>query len=367
MKTENNPDHPLIKAIKKWKKDQGIISLTLEEMKTAAKDKDLIIEQKVDGQSAILEYDKDEAKFGSLHGVLMWDLPVLSEIKKKFKEQEITQAKMVGELAGFDKKIIGFNETESLIKNPGADKTKLHWFPYQLLELNGKSYGNDFESYKETWPKIISLFRSFKYVHPVEYFAGGLKDLDKAWKKLVEKDHNEGIVIRTSNDKIYKVKPEFTYDLVVIAIGDKKGKNWPKQMISMALLAFMDNNKIFRTAGHVASGFTDQESKDLFKWAQKNKVDEDDIYIWVKPEKIVEVQWERSTVKEMPSYNYSKGSYSPTGKLLSGTIVKPRFIRYRTDKSVTPSDLRLTQVPGWEEKKKMARIVVSNFLRGDYA
>ena len=37
-------------------------------------------------------------------------------------------------MAGYaNGKIIPFNESESLIKNHKADKTKVHWFPYQIL------------------------------------------------------------------------------------------------------------------------------------------------------------------------------------------------------------------------------------------
>ena len=56
------------------------------------------------------------------------------------------------------------------------------------------------------------------------------------------------LIIDESNNKIYKVKPTFNYDLVILAVGSKKGKNWPKRKIGMTLMAFMDSNKIFRTA-----------------------------------------------------------------------------------------------------------------------
>jgi len=363
MKIKTSLNHPLIKAIKKWKKDQAIVSLTLEEMKKESAGRDLIIEQKVDGQSAILEYiEPDILRFGSLGGVIYSDLPVLDEIKTIFGAKNIHQAKMVGEMVGYDKKIIPFNESQSLTKNPKSDKTKVHWFPYQILELNNEKIKDDFSSYKDEWPEIIRIFKSSNYVHPVEYYEGKTEKIDQAWKKIVEKDNNEGIVVRSSNNKVYKVKPLFSYDLVVIAVGDKKGKNWPKRMIGTTLMAFMDNNKVFRTAGEIGTGWTDKEKKELFSWAQKNKVGEDDTYVWVKPQKIFEVNWERTTIKEMPSYKYSQGKYDKVDKQISGTIVKPRFIRYRTDKSVTPSDLRLTQIPNWNKKKKMARSIVATFL-----
>jgi hypothetical protein len=111
----------------------------------------------------------------------------------------------------------------------------------------------------------------------------------------------------------------------------------------------------------VASGFTDAESREIFAWAQKNKVGEDTTYVWVKPEKIMEVQWERTSIKEMPSYKYSRDGYEKVEKRMSGTVVKPRFIRWRTDKSVNPNDLRLSQIPDWGKMKKMALRVASKF------
>jgi len=362
MKTKKLPDSSIIKIIKKWKKDQGIESLTFDELKKEIKNKKLIIEQKVDGQSAILDYKKgQELKFGSLGGLIYTELPVLEEAKKIFKKNNIKQAQIVGELTAMENnKIMKFNETQHIIKNPDTDKTKLHWFPYQIISLNNEKYKNDFKSYKESWPKIKNLFKNSKYIHPVGYIEN---DLERAWKKFVKKEKNEGIVVRTSDNKIFKSKPVFTYDLVIVAVGDKKKKNWQKNKIGNSLMAFMDKNKIFRIAGEVGTGWTDKQARELFNWAKKNKVDEDDHYIWVKPEKIMEIQWERSHIKETPAYKYSKGKYELVGKKLSGTIVKPRFIRYRTDKSVNPSDLRLTQISDWNKKKMMIYKVAQNYLK----
>lgn len=360
MKTQTAPSDPLIKKVKQWKKDQAIISVTLEKMLEIAKNKEVISEQKVDGQTGIMGYSKNKAQFGTLGGVLYEDLPVLNEIKSILDSKAITQAVIVGEMAGYsDGKIIPFNKSESIIKNPKADKTKVHWFPYQILELNNEEFDpTNFEKYKETWHQLKKIFNGSKYIHPVEDY----KDIQESWNNLVEKDKNEGIVVRTEDNKTYKVKPIFTYDLVIIALGSKKGKNWPKKQMGTALLSFMDKDRLFRTAGHVSSGFSDEDSHELYSWAQKNKVGEDDTYIWVKPEKIIEVQWERTSIKEMPSYEYSKNGYKSVGKLLSGTVVKPRFIRYRKDKSITPNDLRLTQIPDWSEKQKMAHRIATSYV-----
>lgn len=364
MKTKTDNNDPIVRRVRQWKKDQAIISVTFDELLKLVGDRKFISEQKVDGQTGLMDFRDDGNSFGTLGGVIYSDLPVLDEIKKMLKEKGIHQAQIVGEMAGYDNgKIIPFNETESIIKNPKSDKNKVHWFPYQILELDGVKFDTkSFEVYKETWPQLKKMFSGSKYVHPVKDYEGGVKELKESWDKLVLKDKNEGIVVRLDNNKVYKCKPVFSYDLVVIAVGSKKGKNWPKKQIGMTLMAFMDKDKVFRTAGHIGTGWTIEESRELYSWAQKNKVGEDDTYVWIKPEKIMEVVWERTTIKEMPSYEYSKGEYKSVGKKMSGTIVKPRFIRYRTDKSVTPDDLRLTQIPDWSEKQKMAHRVASMYL-----
>ena len=368
MKTKTDANNILIKQVKQWKKDQAIISLTIDEMtKVIKKSKHSVIEQKVDGQTGLMGYDAGkDPKFATLGGVLYWDLPICDEIKKILKAKKIHHARIVGEMAGYaDGKIIPFNETESIIKNPKADKTKVHWFVYHIIELNDDKYSTtDFEQYTKTWPLLKKLFKGSKYVHPVIDYMDGPGALKKAWNKLVLKEKNEGIVIRTDDNKVYKCKPVFTYDLAMVAVGDKKGKNWPKGMIGMTLMAFMDKDHIFRTAGNVGTGWSQKERKEIFSWAQKNKVGEDKTYIWVKPKKIMEVQWERSTIKDMKAYKYSPGKgYEPVGMKTVGTIVKPRFIRWRTDKSANPNDLRLTQIPDWGKIKKMALHIACNFMQ----
>jgi ATP dependent DNA ligase C terminal region/ATP dependent DNA ligase domain len=359
-------DNPLTKRAIKWKHDQAIISLTFDELKKKIKGKEFIAEQKIDGQSAIMEYKDGRARFGSLGGRIITDIPVLSEIEAILKKQDVKSALMVGELAGFEKgKVIHFDKTESLIKNPVKEKDTLHWFPYQLLEINGEKYGEEFDVYKKTWPQIVKLFAGAKHIQPVK---SETDDLQKAWDTYVEKEGNEGIVVRTEKH-IYKAKPEYYFDLVIVAVGSKKGKNWPKKMIGNTLMAFMDKDKVFRIAGEVGTGWSDAESKELFSWAQKNKIGEDDTYVWVKPEKIMEIQYERSNIRLTKCYKYEKGEYVKVDDKPVGTIVKPRFIRYRTDKSVNPKDLRLTQIPDWEKRsrviEKMARRVARNFMSSD--
>lgn len=346
-------ENPLTKRAKKWKKDQGIQSIGISDLKNLVEENDLklIAEQKVDGQSALMKFEDGKARFGSLGGKIISNIPVLDEIERILKDAGISKAIMVGELAASENgDILKFHESQSIIKNKDADKGKLHWYPYQILELDDDKYTEKYDSYLEGWERLQELFKDTKRIHPVEAYKGGVKELQKAWDQLVEKDDNEGLVVRTSDGRVHKSKPKFSYDLVIIAVGDKKKKSWPKGRIGNVLVAFMDKDKRFRVVGEVGTGWTDEQRKKLYDWAQDNKVDEDDHYVWVKPEKVIEVEYERTNIRENNAYKYSNGEYKKVGKLPVGTAVKPVFKRYREDKSVNPEDLRLTQVPNWSEK-----------------
>ena len=65
----------------------------------------------------------------------------MEEIRKILKNLGLKHAEIVGEMAGYENgKIIPFDQTESIIKNPKSDKTKVHWFPYQILEIDGTDF-----------------------------------------------------------------------------------------------------------------------------------------------------------------------------------------------------------------------------------
>ena len=369
MKTIHDANSPLVKRIRKWKKDQGIVSLTLEALLAKTANKNVIVEEKIDGQSAMLSYKKGSAPvFSSLGGVIYEDLPVLAEAQKILESADIQDAEIVGEMAGYkDGKVIPFNETEHLIKSsdPSVDKNLIHWFVYEIVRINGDEIPEGFETYNKYWKQLKKLFDGAKFIHSVRDISGSTQAIKNGWDKFVLKEGCEGIVVRTEDDKVYKCKPIFTYDLVIVACGNKGSNPWKRKQVSNLLVAFLDNKGVFRISGNVGTGFTDEQSSELFKWMEKNQVQgpgpvQDPKYIFVKPERIIEIQWERSSKKLMPAYTFKNGKYVSEGKKVSGTAVKPRFLRYRTDKSVNPNDLRLTQVPNWNQK--MARRIVGTIL-----
>jgi phosphoglycolate phosphatase-like HAD superfamily hydrolase len=71
-----------------------------------------------------------------------------------------------------------------------------------------------FHHIEATPENLKRFFEHSAYVHPVKSYGGAGK-LDEAWRTLVEEEGNEGLVVRSSGGRVYKVKPRFSYDLVV--------------------------------------------------------------------------------------------------------------------------------------------------------
>jgi len=88
---------------------------------------------------------------------------------------------------------------------------------------------------------------------------------------------------------------------------------------------------------------------------------EDEGYLWVKPEVVIEVSYQQLYVESArPVYRFEGGRYAERGtkKFIS---LRPYKIRLREDKTVNPRDLRLEQVSHYVDK---ARSIQEKWLKG---
>ena len=71
---------------------------------------------------------------------------------------------------------------------------------------------------------------------------------------------------------------------------------------------------------------------------------EDEGYLWVKPEVVIEVSYQDLYVDRMrPVYRFENNRYQRVGEI-KAVCFRPYFRGIREDKSVNPRDLRLEQV-----------------------
>ena len=208
---------------------------------------------------------------------------------------------------------------------------------------------------------IQELFENDTYAKPV-YAKNddGSSVLEEMWEDHIIQEGHEGLVLQTDGETV-KIKPNKNVDALVIAVKpDKYGTS-----MGSLFLALLDEENSYRTLSFVGTGFSDEDRKEWFDWANKNFANNPnhDNLVWVdisKEPRIVEVNYEQSLVKELETFNFKDGKWEfNESEKLSSTLRKPVFVRIRDDKKVNAQDLRLSQIPELDEailKKKSFKI-----------
>lgn len=359
--------------LRKWKDLQGIESVEVKEMQEILKEVgDAIIEYKMDGELAFFHKSGENVLFASLGGRIRKDLPVLDRMYELLDKNKYDKIQIIGELVGLDEKgfPLRFNETMSIIRDPSEEEEKrIAFYPFEVYSVETKDVSwtsqNDLDDYEEWMDELNLIFKNENLIRPVYKRRGGLKEFNQMWHEWAEKLQQEGLVIRTIDGKIYKVKTKFNFDVVIIFMTE--GTKRLKDMLGATGVALMDKDLVFRYVGLVGTGWEDEIREELWAWGNKNEVniaDKDFKYppklstekkerlIWVKPYHIIEVAWKDIMFHKIPGYFYDRGKYYYKGDVTSVIMREPRFIRFREDKEVSPSDLRLTQIPDWKKRMK---------------
>jgi ATP-dependent DNA ligase len=176
-------------------------------------------------------------------------------------------------------------------------------------------------------------------VKTVPYIAAKSEDdVMQFWEKWVKSGDYEGLVARDSTGNIYKVKPEKTVDAVMIGIN--KTPSLKDGVVSSIKAALMTPDGKFVKISDAT--VTDSKLKRaLFEFHKSRIIREDNDTVYIKPEVVFEIKY----IDELKSIRtlYDK-NLEPVGNMEFVSLVSPRILRLRSDKRVTPQDLRLEQV-----------------------
>ncbi len=172
----------------------------------------------------------------------------------------------------------------------------------------------------------------------------------------METDNQEGVVVKSSEGMIYKLKPRCTLDGVVIGFvegeGDRAG------MLREILVAMLRDDETFQITAKIGNGFTNDERKDLLKSLKKSKVESNYIeasgakvaFTMVKPEMVIEyssidlaVETSKGPIRKM-SLTFDDNGYSAKQNMLCVSSMSPIFLRIRDDKKVNIDDVRFSQI-----------------------
>lgn len=306
--------------------------------------------QKVDGALGAMIYERgSKCKFQTTGNQFLENLPVLEEYQNILDNiKSINSVVLMGEMvAKRSGSILPFNQTISIVKTPtkGNNATLIHHYLYDLFYING----HKITDYKTALKFIDDNFNiKTKFIHIPSHVKWQIDRFSKLYHNTIMTPGFDGVVVRQFHGRNYKIKPFQTFDLAVIGAGNEFMPAWAKKQISYLIVAFIDKDGNFRLSSKVGTGYDFKTRSMFYDYIMKEKILEKNGEFFVQPRMIIEVEFLRYDVRDMPCYKFDGKTFHLIGKKASGTMINPRFSKIREDKKMNEYDVRLGQIPEFD-------------------
>ena len=311
-----------------------------------------IVSEKVDGEMWFLHVENGEAALLSPSGKVIVGIPLLDEAKEHLEKHSILAA---GELyAAVERRRPRVHDLHAALGGgTKADVDRLRFAAFDLLR-DGSDDAQQ-QPFAKRVERLKELFGKGENVHPTRFETiTNPVEVAAAFDRIVTKGGAEGIVIRTADGRIFKIKPEITIDAAVVGFAENGGR------VSELLLALIDENHRFRLIGRAQTGFSDKERRSLYgalcpsvcESQYRLAGEHGALYRWVKPCMVVEVKCNDmlshrandEPIRRMAlEYSETEG-WTPRRPMHSISMLNAVFVRVRDDKSVNDHDVRFSQV-----------------------
>ena len=191
--------------------------------------------------------------------------------------------------------------------------------------------------------------------------------VQEAWDAGMKEPNFEGLVFRFDDEpKSIKIKMKGTADLAIIGFYRGKAGGRDEEIIGGGGLAWMLPNGDFVYSGNAVIGSSMIEKKALLEELTPSAIELEGKARWgnhevdltkthmttgkgtmtaIKPTMIGEFDYRGLNWSEKPIYRIKGKKLVQVGTMRAPTMFQPSFKRWRTDKSITPHDLRMEQVP----------------------
>ena len=311
---------------------------------------------KLDGQLHFLAKVGGEVFLYNIKGRVVQGLPLLQAAEEQL--QEVEQALIPGELyyAAAENRPRVYDVTKALSANGAAEAKHLAFAAFDLLELDNNSCRA--MSFDEKHAKLAELFAKEGLCHYAEQHDIDTKGLAQLYKKWVVDGDEEGIIcVDVAEHNIFKIKPKHNVDAVILGFTESPDV---ADSIRVLLTGLMRPDGSFQVFAKVGTGFDDEQRRELFtrlsamavpsafKATDRNHT----LFTMVRPEIIIEMAFHdliyentagKPEMKPVLKYEAEAG-YQTLLPQAFVSVLGPVFKRFREDKSVSPEDLRLTQL-----------------------
>tara|TARA_B100001564_G_C20664851_1_gene683274 strand:- start:1135 stop:2484 length:1350 start_codon:yes stop_codon:yes gene_type:complete len=309
------------------------------------------VSNKYDGHLYLLSFDGEKAELINHGGNVITDLPMLQEANELLKGS-CKEILFAGELYLFieGKRTRSFDMTSQLDENSSA----IYFVAFDILSIDNQQVNLNIKSLDERLNQILSGGKSLHAVN--SSFVESRKDIVKLYKDIVEDGGHEGVIVRSDNGPIYKVKPLITLDAVVLGFAEGEGSR--AGMLKEVLVGICVAKDQYILLTKVGNGYSEDERKNLLKELGKKKVDSAYIevsgsnvaFTMIEPNQVVEFSCldvfgenSKGTISKM-CLSYKDGIYTAMGKQPMASVISPVYVKMRSEKKANAEDAGLSQI-----------------------
>jgi len=317
--------------------------------------KQFLVSLKYDGHFYALAYENEEITLINRNGKILNEIHIHKDAAKLFKEKGIKKIFLAGELYVDDnnsERTRQFNVTSAIVDGG----KNLKFAAFDLMELEDELFKD--KSVFEKYDKLKTILPNDGNIHLVEHITTESKtEIAEYFKEKVTLGNLEGLVVKNEGFTIFKVKPKFTFDAVIVGFASSDGDR--SDLLRDFLLAFRKDDGSYQIFAHLSHGFTDDQRRELLA-EYKNKVVKSDYlevarnrlgFQMVAPETVVEFscidvinQDSKGNILKMNLSYDEKTGYSANFKQPTVSVTIPVFIKFREDKKATVEDVNFKQI-----------------------
>lgn len=208
--------------------------------------------------------------------------------------------------------------------------------------------------------------------------ADGVQGFYTDW---VESEKAEGLVVRSADGRIFKIKPLFSIDCAVVGFTERAGE---VEQVRSLLLALQREDQTFQLVGAVGNVGSEQDRRDLYSRIADTVVGSDyravagsgAMYRFVSPRVVVEVQCTDLQTEDIDgvairqwALRYDDGAWTRVGPANGASLIHPSLVRVRDDKEARLPDVRIDQlldrttIPALDEPAEPDALPASQVIR----
>jgi AAA+ superfamily predicted ATPase len=311
-----------------------------------------VVSEKVDGETWFLHCDDGSTTLVSPAGKAITGVPLTSETDGLLADWTgLLAGELYAAREGGRPRV--FDLHAALGGGKRAQAERLRFAAFDLLQ--DRDTDAACTPFPDRAARLQELLRGGQSVRAASFEAAiGPDEIAAIFERVVTQGGAEGLVVRTGDGRVFKIKPEITLDAAVVGYAENDTG------VSELLLALLTHDNQFRLIGRVRTGWSRDESRALAnrfggvacEGGYRMVTDHGTLYRWVRPGLVVEVRCNDllavdshdQAIRRMRLAFDDAAGWSPLGPAPSVSLINAVFVRVRDDKRAQRPDVRFEQV-----------------------